>query len=190
MTPACATDKVTFVNRSRYGNWQVVTALTPLRWRWWARWLHLVFAFGSRTNILVGALIKMRVIALGRWTLIDQAGRPPALVFETNWAGFTASYIPDFAMIMPVQWIGIWGATKDFPGPLPATRLLEFVDSHNHLADHFHTGYRDGTTTESVVRALELDRRLERFLTATDGLPPLAFAKRWDRFLVDVQELL
>ncbi len=183
-------DKVTAVEGSGYGRWQVVTALTPLRRRAWVRWLRVVFAFGSRTTILIRPLIKLRVIAFARWTLIERPRRPPALVFETNWSGAPASYIPDFAMIMPWQWRAIWGGAIGFPGPLPATGLLDFVAEHDQRADHFHTGYVDGTTTEIVVGALELDRRLERFVRDTDGLGPLDFAARWDRFLFDVQDRL
>jgi hypothetical protein len=166
----------------------VVTTLTPVRWRAWIAWLRIVFAFGSRTNILVGALIKLRVIALGRWTLLARPHNPPALVFETVWTGNPESYIPDFAMVMPFQWRAIWAGTDRFPGPLPAEGLLAFVREHDFGADFAYTGYTKGATTEIVVRALELDRRLERFIRDTDGLAPLDFAERWDRFLVDAQE--
>jgi hypothetical protein len=190
VTGSAGMDKVTDVEGSGSGRWQVVTALTPLRCRAWVRWLTVVFAFGNRSTLLVRPLIRMRVIAFARWTLIDRPRRPPALVFETNWSGATASYIPDFAMIMPWQWRGIWAGACDFPGPLPATGLLEFVAAHDSGADHFHTGYLDGTTTEIVVGALELDRRIDRFLDDTDGLGPLDFADRWERFLFDVQDRL
>jgi hypothetical protein len=149
------------------GRWRAVTALTPLRSRAWVAWLRVVFAFGSRTNILVGGLIKLRVIALGRWTLLARPHNPPALVFETVWTGNPESYIPDFAMVMPLQWRGIWAGAEGFPGPRPAEGLLAFVREHDWGADHFFTGYTKGATTEIVVRALELDRRVERasFLT-------------------------
>jgi hypothetical protein len=133
-------------------------------------------------------LIKLRVIALGRWTLLARAHKPPALVFETVWTGNPESYIPDFAMVMPFQWRGIWAGAEGFPGPLPAEGLLGFVREHDWGADHFHSDYTNGATTEIVVRALELDRRLERFIDDTDGLSPLDFAARWDGFLVDAQE--
>lgn len=172
------------------GRWHAVTALTPVSSRAWAMWLRMVFAFGSRTNLLVAALIKMRVIAFGRWTLLDRPGQPPALVFETNWSGDPESYIPDFAMIMPWQWRAIWGGTAGFPGPLPATGLLAFVAENDCKADHFHTGYLDGATTGIVVSALEVDRRVEAFMRDTAGLAPLDFAERWDEFLAGIQENL
>jgi hypothetical protein len=190
MTFESSMARVIGVEGSRYGRWHVVTALTPIRWRAWAAWLRLVFWFGSQTTVLVGPILKMRVIALGRWTLLERMGRPPAMVFETNWAGSSASYIPDLAMTMAFQWRAIWGGTAGFPGPLPVTGLLAFIARHDCGADHFHTGYADGTTTEIVAGALELDRRLGRFIAETDGLGPLDFARRWDGFLVEVQERL
>lgn len=191
MTGATGEDKVTGVEGSDSRTWQVVTALTPLRWHGWATWLGLVFAFGSRTSILVRPIIRMRVIALARWTLLPRpGGRPQAMVFETNWAGFGASYIPDLAMTMAFQWRAIWTGTVGFPGPLPVTGLLKFVSEHDCGADHVHTDYVDGATTEIIVSALDVDRRLDRLLGDTEGVGPLEFAERWERFLVDVQERL
>ena len=170
----------------RYGRWGAVSALTPLR-RGWSPWLRLVFAFGSRTNVLVRPLLKLRLIALGRWTLLPRDERPPALLFETNWSGAWESYIDDFARIMPFQWRGIWGATEGFPGPHPVTGLLRFIDAHDHQADHFYSGYRDGATTQTVATALALAPRLERFIREVDGAEPDEFARRWERFLAEVQ---
>ncbi len=175
---------------SRYGRWQVVTALTPLRSRAWVPWLRLVFAFGSKSSLLVHPIIKMRVIAFARWTLVGRPHKPPALVFETNWSGSSASYIPDLAVTMAFQWKAIWSGAVGFPGPLPVGGLLAFVHEHDRGADHFHTGYDEVTTSDIVVNAINLDRRLERFMAETDGVSPLDFAERWDRFLVDVQERL
>lgn len=150
----------------------------------------MVFAFGSLSNVAVRPLLGMRVIALGRWTLLPRAGRPPALLFETNWRGAWESYIDDFARIMPWQWRSIWGGAEGWPGPKPVTDLLRYIDAHDHDADHFFCGYRDGATTQSVAEALALAPRLERFVRDADGLAPDQFARRWERFLTDVQENL
>jgi hypothetical protein len=168
------------------GRWGAVTALTPLR-RGWTPWLRFVFALGSSTNILVRPLLQMRVIAFGRWTLLRRAEHPPALLFETNWCGAWESYIDDFARIMPLQWRSVWGGAEGFPGPQPVTGLLSYIGNHDHGADHFYTGYRDGATTHMVADALALRPRFERFVRDVEGAAPDEFARRWERFLADVQ---
>jgi hypothetical protein len=166
--------------------WGAVTALTPLH-RGWAIWLWVVFVIGSRTNVLVRALLQMRVIAFGRWTLLPRDDGPPAMLFETNWCGAWESYIDDFARIMPMQWRAVWGGAKGFPGPKPVTGLLCYIGKHNHGADHFYNGYREDATTQTVAGALALQPRLERFVRDVDGAAPDEFARRWERFLADVQ---
>jgi hypothetical protein len=166
-----------------------VTALTPLR-RGWRPWLRLVFAIGSRTNLLVQPLIKMRVIALGRWTLLPREHGPPALVFETSWSGASENYIADLARTMPMQWRSIWTGAEGFPGPKPVTDLLRYIDAHDHEADHFYCGYRPGATTQAVASALALRPQLERFVRDVQGVAPDEFARRWQRFLTDVQQHL
>jgi hypothetical protein len=112
------------------------------------------------------------------------------MVFETNWSGAWQNYIDDLARIMPLQWRSIWSGAERFPGPLPVTDLLSWVDVYDHGADHFYTGYDEGATTQAVVRALELRTRLERFIDEVDGLGPDEFGKRWRTFTTDVQELV
>jgi hypothetical protein len=171
------------------GHWDAVTALTPLR-RGWTPWLRIVFAIGSSTNLLVRPLLQMRVIALGRWTLLRRQERPPALLFETNWTGAWESYIDDFARIMPMQWRSIWTGAKGFPGPKPVGGLLRYIDAHDHGADHLYVGYREEATTQAVAGALALAPRFERFVRDVDGAEPDEFAQRWERFLADVQREL
>jgi hypothetical protein len=171
------------------GRWDAVTALTPLH-RGWRPWLRIVFAIGSSTNLFVRPLLQMRVIALGRWTLLPRQERPPALLFETNWTGAWESYIDDFARIMPMQWRSIWGGAEGFPGPKPVGGLLRYIGEHDHGADHLYVGYREGATTQAVAGALAVRPRFERFVRDVEGAEPDEFARRWERFLADVQSEL
>jgi hypothetical protein len=166
--------------------WDAVTALTPLH-RGWTPWLRVVFAVGSSTTLFVRPLLQQRVIALGRWTLLRRRERPPALLFETNWSGTWESYIDDFARTMPMQWRSIWTGAEGYPGPKPVTDLLRYIEEHDHGADHFYCGYREGATTQTVASALALRPRLERFVRDVDGVEPDEFVRRWRRFLADVQ---
>jgi hypothetical protein len=177
------------VERRQFGRWGAVTALTPLR-RGWTPWLRLVFLFGSLTNVAAQPILRSRVIALGRWTLLPRAGKPPAMVFETNWSGAWENYIADLGRIMPWQWRSIWSGAERFPGPLPVTDLLSWVDVYDHGADHFYTGYDDSATTQTVSRALALSPRLTRFIREVDGLGPDEFERRWRRFTTEVQDLV
>ena len=132
-------------------------------------------------------LLKMRVIAFGRWTPLPREGHPPALLFETNWTGAWESYIDDFARIMPMQSARRLGRRGESPGPKPVTKLLSYIKKHDHGADHFYTGYCEGATTHTVANALALQPRFERFLRDVDGAEPDEFAERWEDFLADVQ---
>ena len=147
-----------------YRRWGAVTAVTRLR-RCQTLRLRAVFAFGNATTIAIRPLLKMRVIALARWTLWPDRNRPSHLLFETNWSGSDQTYIPDFGRIMPIQWRSIWGATDRFPGAVPTTYLDGWVDVIDAGVGHFWTDYEDGATTEMITRGLSLRPELERFVT-------------------------
>ena len=112
------------------------------------------------------------------------------MVFETNWSGAWENYIADFGRTMPWQWRSIWGGTERFPGPLPTTGLLGWVDEIDKGVDHYYSGYSEGATTQGIVRALALRSSLERFVDEVDGAGPDEFARRWRRFAADVQGLV
>jgi len=166
-----------------------VTTLSRTK-RWRMPLLKLVFAFGRTTDIAIRRLIEMRTIAFARWTLLPSPRRPRYLMFETNWSGAEATYIPDFGLLMRPQWQWIWGNTKGFPGSFPTTRLLAFVAQVDWGCDHFWSDYDSGSTTEVVLSALQLQPRVQQFIEQTRGLPPDEFAVRWKRFTTDVQQLL
>jgi hypothetical protein len=178
------------VASSRRHRWGAITAVSPLR-SWRILGLKAVLWFGSHShNILVGRLIQMRVIALGRWTLLPNAAVPRYLLFETNWSGADESYIQDLAMLMPAQWRFIWNNTKDFPGPLPTTRLLKHIAKVDWGTDHYWSDYREDASTQTITRALKLQPKLERFIEDTRGASPAEFTERWRRFSTRAQDLL
>jgi hypothetical protein len=176
-------------NTSRYERWGAVSALTRTK-RWRLPLLKLVFAFGRRTDIAIHRLEAMRVIALARWTLLPSRERPRYLLFETNWSGADPTYIPDFGALMRPQWQAIWGNTVGFPGSFPTTRLLAFVAHVDWGCDHYWSDYEDGSTTQVVLAALELQPRIERFARQTRGVAADEFAARWAKFTTEVQRLL
>lgn len=175
---------------SRINRWGAVTAVSPLKW-WRTWWLKAVLCFGRHShNLVIRRLIEMRVIALARWTLLPSTERPRFLLFETNWSGDEQSYIPDFAVLMSSQWKSIWNNTRNFPGPVPTTRLLEHIKTVDWGTDHYWSDYRAPSTTQVVLGALELKPKLERFIERTRGAAPDQFAASWARFTTEVQHLL
>ena len=178
------------IESSRDRRWAAVTTVSRVKW-WRAPILKLVLWFGRNShNVMIGRLLEMRVIALGRWTLLPSPRRPCRLMFETSWSGADPNYIPDLAVLMPFQWRSIWGNTKGFPGPLPTTRLLEHIATVDWGTDHFWSDYRPEASTQVVLAALELRGRVESFLGEARDLPPDRFARSWRRFATDVQQLL
>ncbi len=172
-----------------YRRWGAVTAVTKLR-RGQRLRLMTIFVFGNLTDILIGRLLKMKVIALARWTLWPSARRPTYLLFETNWSGSDQTYIPDFGRLMPLQWKGIWGATTEFPGALPTTGLDAWVDVIDAGVGHFWTDYTVGASTQVIEQALALEAEVARFVSDTVGASATEFDRRWRDLVVDVHRLL
>ena len=175
-----------------YRRWGAVTAVTELKRFQRLQGLRLmaVFAFGNATTIAIEPLLKMKVIALARWTLWPSARRPSYLLFETNWSGADQTYIPDFGRIMPIQWRMIWGATTLFPGAVPTTGLDAWVDAIDAGVGHYWTDYQAGASTQMITQALELESRVERFLTNTRNASAAEFHRRWEELVLAVHRLL
>ena len=176
-------DKVT------YRRWGAVTAVTKLRRHQRLR-LLAIFAFGNRTDILITPLLKMKVIALARWTLWPDARHPTYLLFETNWSGADQTYIPDFGRLMPLQWKGIWGATTLFPGAIPTTELDAWVDVIDAGVGHFWTDYELGASTQVIAQALELECLVARFVSDTQGASVTEFHRRWRDLVLKAHRLV
>ena len=172
-----------------YRSWGAVTAVTKLRRHQKLR-LWAVFTFGNTTTVAIRPLLKMKVIALGRWTLWPDGGRPAYLLFETNWSGSDQTYIPDFGRIMRLQWRSIWGATDSFPGAVPTTYLDDWVDAIDAGVGHYWTDYQDGASTQVIQQALSLRPEVERFLDRTAGASAAEFRQCWDELMVKAHRLL
>jgi hypothetical protein len=172
-----------------YRRWGAVTAVTKLRRGQRLRLLG-IFAFGNATDVLIRPLLKMKVIALARWTLWPSARHPTHLLFETNWSGSDQTYIPDFGRIMPLQWRGIWGATTEFPGALPTSGLDGWVNVINAGVGHFWTDYAPGASTQVIEQALALEAHVASFVADTEGASATEFDRRWRDLVLRVHRLL
>jgi hypothetical protein len=178
-----STEKVT------YRRWGAVTAVTKLK-RCQRLRLMAVFTLGNTTDILIQPLLKMKVIALARWTLWPNARHPTFLLFETNWSGSDQTYIPDFGRLMRLQWRSIWGATTEFPGAIPTTGLDAWVDVIDAGVGHFWTDYEPGASTHVIAQALELEGHVGRFVADTQGASATEFDRRWRELVLTVHRLV
>jgi hypothetical protein len=183
--------------RDRASHPRAVTAVTPFRWRGWAGWLKGLFWFSPRfAPFLAAPLGKLGFIHAGRWAVVtklpsrDRPGewervKPKGfLVFETNFDGAWRPYIEAFARVMPTQWLGIWGGTRHFPGPLPASGLLAFIDD-NDVGPAYYYSAHESDSLKSIVAALDVDAALDRFVAADHG--PEDFDRAFDALLAEVQ---
>ena len=172
-------------DRSRSDNWGAITTVTRVkRGRLWL--LKLNFWIGRKTNLFVAPLFRMRVIAHARWTLMPPGPRGHVLVFETNWSGPHESYIPDFAQVMQVQWKSMFDNVVGYPGPVPNTRMVEYVDEVDKGTDHYWSDYDARATTQVIEASLALQGSFKRFVAQTRGLPPDLLLARWRRFASQV----
>ncbi len=176
---------------------RAVTAVTPFRWPGWAVWLRGLFWFSPRfAPFLAAPLVRLGFIHAGRWAVVtklpsrDHPGtwervKPKGfLVFETNFDGAWRPYIEAFARVMPTQWLGIWSGTKGFPGPLPASGLLGYIEDHDLAPAYYYTAHEDNSL-KTIVAALEVDAALDRFVAADHGAE--GFDDRLDALLAEVQ---
>jgi hypothetical protein len=179
---------------SRFHRWGAINTLSRVK-AGHLLLLRVVLWFGRHFGGYSAALghlrlVQMRVIALARWTVLPGTRWPRYLMFETNWSGADATYIPDLAMVMPFQWKAIWGNTKKFPGPMPVNALLSHIEEVDWGTDHFWSDYNADASTQVVLSALKLRGEVEKLIDQTRGEPPDRFATRWRRFVTDVQHLI
>ncbi len=172
-------------DRSRSDNWGAITALmTVKRCRLWL--LRFNFWIGHKTNFFVQPLFRMRVVAMARWTLMPPGPEGHKLVFETNWSGPHESYIPDFAQVMKVQWRSIFDNVVGYPGPVPNTEMVEYVDEVDRGTDHYWSDYDARATTQVIDASLKLSGSFAKFVAETRGLPPDLLLARWRTFTGEV----
>jgi hypothetical protein len=183
--------------RDRASHPRAVTAVTPFRWPGWPRWLRGLFWVSPRfLPFLAAPLVKLGFIHVGRWAIVtklpsrdrpgqwDRVEPKGFLVFETNFDGAWRPYIEAFARVMPTQWLGIWMGTSNFPGPIPASGLLAYIDDHDVAPAYYYTAHGD-TSLKSIRAALDVDAALDAFIAADHG--PDGFHQAFQKLLAEVQ---
>jgi hypothetical protein len=177
-----------------------LTVLTPVP-RWWSWWVRLTW--------LVSALLHGRVqrrlrdlsfIHFAHWSLVRrwppdpavgrERGAPRTLMFLTTFDGSSIQYIDAFVRVVPLQIEALYLGARGFPGPWRFRPVERYITDHLHPVDHAYAAHPDATTT-SIAQALELRDRFAAFerrvarVTDNEG-----FAREWERFLTEVQDLV
>jgi hypothetical protein len=177
-----------------------LTVLTPVP-LWWSLWVRFTWLVARLTGGLVQRPLRaLSFIHFAHWSLVrrwpgdpavapDRAA-PRTLVFLTTFDGSSIQYIESFVRVVPVQIEGLYGGARGFPGPFRFRPVARYIDEHRHPVDHCYAAHPDATTT-SIAQALELRERFAAFERRTAGAAGNErFAREWERFLTDVQDLV
>ncbi|MGH2899741.1 MAG: hypothetical protein ACRDMZ_13795 [Solirubrobacteraceae bacterium] len=185
--------------RNVCGRTTSITLFSTLKW-WGRPWMRFMFAATRASPKTLAAMDGLSFISFASWSLIrDLPGNGPPqsvrrlrrdhLFFEVSFNGSWAQYIDSSVRVLTTGMYTYWGASRTFPGPLPAGPFQRFFKVHEIDASHYHCAYPEATVT--VVRsALELEQRLDMFAHRAANIPEDRFAAAWDAFLEDAQRHL
>ena len=176
-----------------------LTVLSPVP-LWWSIWVRLTWLVAAVTGGLVQRRLRdLSFIQFAHWSLVSRWPGDPAvspdrvaprtLMFLTNFDGSDIQYIDAFVRVVPDQIEALYGGARDFPGPFRFRPVTSYIERHRHPVDHFHAAHPEATTT-SIAHALELQRRFAAFERRAAGASDVRFKAEWDRFLIDVQDLV
>ena len=177
-----------------------LTVLTPVP-LWWSLWVRFTWLLAP----IAGGLVQRRLRALAfihfaHWSLVRRWPGDPAvgpdraasrtLVFLTTYDGSDSEYIDAFVRVVPVQIEALYGGARGFPGPRRTGPVTHYIEEHRHAVDHAYAAHPEATTT-AIAQALALRDRFAAFERRMDGVRDNErFARAWERFLTDVQELV
>jgi hypothetical protein len=176
-----------------------LTVLTPVP-LWWALWVRFTWLVAAVTRGLVQRRLRdLSFIHFAHWSLVRRWPRDPAvspdraasrtLVFLTTFDGSDIQYIDAFVRVVPDQIEALYGGARGFPGPFHFRPVARYIDECSHRVDHAYAAHPEATTTV-IEQALELRERFAAFERRVAGADAERFAREWDRFLTDVQELV
>jgi len=177
-----------------------LTVLTPVP-RWWSVWVRFTWFFSAVARGLVQRpLRKLSFIHCAHWSLVHRwppdpaVGReraaPCTLMFLTTFDGSSVQYVEAFVRVVPTQIAALYAGARGFPGPRRFRPVARYISEHMHPVDHAYAAHPDATTT-SIAQALELRDRFAAFERRMARVSDNErFAREWDRFLTEVQDLV
>jgi hypothetical protein len=176
-----------------------LTVLTPVP-LWWSLWVRATWLVAAWTGgLLQRRLRDLSFIHFAHWSLVRRWPRDPAvspdraaprtLVFLTTFDGSDIQYIDAFVRVVPDQIEALYGGARGFPGPFRFRPVARYLDECSHRVDHSWAANPDATTTV-IAQALDLRARFEAFERRVAGVDAERFAREWEAFLTDVQDLV
>jgi len=125
--------------------------------------------------------------ALDRLPHVDPAQPPDALpskylVFVSNFNGARSEYIEMFSDRIARRIGNLYRSAVGFPGPVPASSLVGYVERHAFDAQVFYSAY-PGATTRMVTSALKVQQAVAGLQEQSGDDDPASFRSRWTTFL-------
>ena len=176
-----------------------LTVLTPVP-LWWAGWVRFTWLVAAVSRGLVQRRLRsLSFIHFAHWSLVRRWPADPAvspdraaprtLVFLTTFDGSDIQYIDAFVRMVPDQIAALYLGARGFPGPFRFGPVARYIDECSHPVDHCYAAHPEATTT-AIAQALELRERFTAFEKRVAGAGDARFAREWERFLTEVQDLV
>ena len=176
-----------------------LTVLTPVP-RWWSVWVRLTWFFSALVRGLVQRPLRnLSFIHFAHWSLVNrwppdpavgpERAAPPTLMFLTTFDGSSIQYIDAFVRVVPTQIEALYAGARGFPGSRRFRPVARYIDECSHPVDHCYAAHPEATTT-AIAQSLELRERFTAFEKRVAGVGEARFAREWERFLTEVQDLV
>jgi hypothetical protein len=172
------------------GRARALTVISPLP-RLWSPLLKLTLYIKRRQGP-DPTLQRLSLIHAAHWVVIDRFPGEPRkrryayLLFLSNFNGSWREYIDVFATAIPKRMAIIWGTSYGFPGALPPTPFVNYIERGQLAPQHFYSAYPQASATE-VASALHVRERFLDDVVPAAQRDPETFAAAWNGFLTEVQ---
>jgi hypothetical protein len=172
------------------GRARALTVISPLP-RLWSPLLKLALYLKRRQGP-DPTLQRLSLIHAAHWVVIDRFPGEPRkrryayLLFLSNFNGSWREYIDVFATAIPKRMAIIWGTSYGFPGALPPTPFVNYIERGQLAPQHFYSAYPQASATE-VASALHVRERFLDDVVPAAQRDPETFAAAWNGFLTEVQ---
>ena len=182
------------------GKATAITTISPMRWwkSYILRFLFRMITWGFFAKIQK-RLLRLSFIHFAHWAIIsrnqfphlsdDQPHDRPHydyLFFVSNFNGSWDQYIDAFSEVVPTGLDNIWRWSEKFPGAVPEDKFFEYI-RHNQFATSYYYNATPASSATEIATALNLVDELYGFAHETKDMSPEQFAKKYEAFLIKVQ---
>ena len=110
----------------------------------------------------------------------------PYLLFTSDFNGDLDAYLRRLVAEVPEVIQGIWGHCYGFPGTADPSKFAEYIRRCQITTTFFFADNPD-TTVEQVLRAVNVQRRMIRFIERTQGMSAAPLQDAFRRFIAEVR---